>query len=327
MNNMQLVLNKRGVGLSIEDGLFKIRSKDDLKRVAVSKVSSIILHKSASITTDAVLEAIENEIDVLFMDRVGKPKGRIWSHKYGSISTIRKNQLEFSKSEKGANWILDNLKTKLDNQVALLLTLGKPDRSSDNHINKVITKITGLSKKFDRLSYNSISDIAERIRGLEGNASRLYFECICYHLPEQFQFDQRSQHPAFDMFNAMLNYAYGILYAKVEIALIKAGIDPYIGVMHRDEYNRPVLVYDFIENFRVWADYVVINLCMQQVMFIEFFDVENQVHYLNHHGKRILIQSFNDYFEEVILFKGTDRSRNQHIVLLAQKLASQLKSN
>jgi CRISPR-associated protein Cas1 len=178
----------------------------------------------------------------------------------------------------------------------------------------------------DAIRYETIKDIGERLRGFEGTASRLYFECLSKHLPEQYQFDQRSQHPAFDMFNAMLNYAYGILYGKVEAALVKAGIDPYIGVFHRDEYNRPVLVYDFIENFRLWADYVVTNLCMQQVMFIEFFDVENHVHYLNQHGKRILIQSFNDYFEEVIRFKGNDRSRNQHIVLLSQKLASKLKS-
>ena len=66
---MQLVLNKRGAGLSIEDGLFKIRTGEDLKKVPVSKINSIILHKSASITTDAVLEAIENEIDTIVASR------------------------------------------------------------------------------------------------------------------------------------------------------------------------------------------------------------------------------------------------------------------
>jgi CRISPR-associated protein Cas1 len=176
------------------------------------------------------------------------------------------------------------------------------------------------------LQFNTITDVAEKIRGYEGTASRVYFDTISRHMPEPYRFEKRTQHPAFDMFNALLNYAYGMLYGKTEAALIKAGVDPYLGVFHRDEYNRPVLVYDFIENFRVWADYVVINLCMQQVMFVEFFDVENEVYYLNHHGKRILIQSFNDYFEEVIRYKGADRSREQHIHLLAQKLATRLKT-
>jgi CRISPR-associated protein Cas1 len=172
----------------------------------------------------------------------------------------------------------------------------------------------------------SISDVAARLRGYEGNASRVFFECVNVHLPEQYKFNGRSQHPAFDMFNAMLNYSYGILYNKIEGALIKAGIDPYIGVMHRDDYNRPVLVYDAIESFRAWAEYVVINLCMQQIIFQEFFDIENGVFYLNHHAKRILIQSFNDYFEDVIQIKGTERSRNQHIILSCQKLATKLKN-
>ena len=323
---MQLILNKRGIALSIEDGLFKIKTQEEVKKVPVSKISSIMLHKSASITTDAVLEAIENEIDILFMDKKGSPKGRIWSHKFGSISTIRKNQVTFAKSAKGVEWIIENLKTKMDNQVALLLTLGKPDRSTDQLIEKSIQKIHAVKSKLEQLQFNNITDVAEKIRGYEGTASRVYFDTISRHMPEPYRFEKRTQHPAFDMFNALLNYAYGMLYGKTEAALIKAGVDPYLGVFHRDEYNRPVLVYDFIENFRVWADYVVINLCMQQVMFVEFFDVENEVYYLNHHGKRILIQSFNDYFEEVIRYKGADRSREQHIHLLAQKLATRLKT-
>ena len=67
-------------------------------------------------------------------------------------------------------------------------------------------------------------------------------------------------------------------------------MDPYIGVMHRDEYNRPVLVYDFIELFRHWADYVVCHLCLQQVVEDDFFEIENNQYWLNQIGKRILIR-------------------------------------
>ena len=54
-----------------------------------------------------------------------------------------------------------------------------------------------------------------------------------------------------DVANALLNYGYGLLYGKVESGLIKAGIDPYICVLHRDEYNRPVLVYNIIESLEL----------------------------------------------------------------------------
>ncbi|MBK7886877.1 MAG: CRISPR-associated endonuclease Cas1 [Bacteroidetes bacterium] len=124
------------------------------------------------------------------------------------------------------------------------------------------------------------------------------------------------------MFNCLLNYTYGILYGKVESALIKAGIDPSIGIHHRDDYNKPVFVYDVIEKYRVWADNVVISVCMQEVIFIEFFDVEDGAFWLNNEGKRILIQAFNDYIDEIIVLNGLSRSRATHIDLEMQQLAS-----
>jgi CRISPR-associated protein Cas1 len=101
--------------------------------------------------------------------------------------------------------------------------------------------------KVGRLDGEVVNDVAPTLRGWEGQASRIYFSTIVKYLPEEFQFEQRSQHPAMDVTNAFLNYGYGILYGKIEGALIKSGIDPYIGILHRDDYNRPVLVYDIIE--------------------------------------------------------------------------------
>ncbi len=92
-------------------------------------------------------------------------------------------------------------------------------------------------------------------------------------LPEQYRFKERSKHPAKDAFNALLNYGYGILYGKIEGSLIKAGIDPYVGVFHRENYNRPVLVFDIIELFRSWIDYVVVDLCYQQVVTDDWFNI------------------------------------------------------
>jgi CRISPR-associated protein Cas1 len=143
-------------------------------------------------------------------------------------------------------------------------------------------------------------------------------------LPEIYRFQKRSQHPANDFFNAALNYAYGILYSQVEGALIKAGVDPFIGILHEPVHNKPVLVYDVFENFRYWADYVVINLCMQQVMFPEFFIKDDDAVLLEEDGKRILIQSFNDYMNEVVEIAGMERSRLVQIENYAFKLGDQI---
>jgi CRISPR-associated protein Cas1 len=127
------------------------------------------------------------------------------------------------------------------------------------------------------------------------------------------------------MFNSLLNYAYGMLYGKIESSMIHAGIDPFIGLFHRDDYNRPVFVYDVIEVFRYWADITVTNLCMQQIIFPEFFNIDQGVFFLNSDGKRILIQSFNDYLDEIVMYNNLERSRITHIDLYIQEIARMFK--
>ena len=51
-----------------------------------------------AITVDAVMLGIDHEIEVHFADRRGNAQGKAWSHKYGSVSAIRKGQLEFCRS-------------------------------------------------------------------------------------------------------------------------------------------------------------------------------------------------------------------------------------
>jgi CRISPR-associated protein Cas1 len=68
-------------------------------------VKSISVSRGAKVSSDAVLLAIEHEIDLLFIDGKGMPKGRVWSVQYGSISTIRKNQVEFIFSPRSVHWV------------------------------------------------------------------------------------------------------------------------------------------------------------------------------------------------------------------------------
>ena len=171
-----------------------------------------------------------------------------------------------------------------------------------------------------------VSDVASQLRGWEGVASKIYFEMLNAFIPEEFRFASRSQHPAMDIVNALLNYGYGLLYGKIEGALIKAGIDPYVGILHRDDYNRPVLVYDVIELYRVWVDYVVYSLVIQRVITDDYYSVrEDGSYWLEGLGRRILIQSMNDYLDEIITMKGVSRSRNVQLQLYAQSLAQLFK--
>jgi len=319
---MDLVINSFGTWLTRDNENFVIIHKDGKQIIPPAGLKSISISRGAQITSDAALLAIEKEIDVLFVDNIGKPVGRLWSSKYGSISSIRKKQLEFTFSGKAVQWIKDMLCRKIENQQALLLSLMPEDQLTSQLVGNAINHLEDYRSKIIHLTGEVLPDIAPGLRGWEGAASKTYFNTISKFLPEKFRFNTRSQHPATDIANCLLNYGYGVLYGKVEGALIKAGIDPYVGIFHRDDYNRPVLAYDVIEIFRVWVEFVVITLVRQEIINEDCYSIRSDGSFwLEALGKRILIQSLNDYFEEVIRLDNLDRSREHHITLFSQSLA------
>lgn len=323
---MELVINTFGTALNRDSNSFVISTKEGRQTIPSDSVSSIQVGRGVSLTSDAIMLAVEKEIEIFFNDKTGTPLGRIWSHKYGSISTIRKGQINFTFSHEALQWIKQVICTKIENQQALILMLQTEDKVQKRNSQKAISRLDDYKTKIFHLEGDIVSDVASSLRGWEGVASKIYFEALNSVLPTELQFATRSQKPAMDIVNAFLNYGYGILYGKVESALIKAGIDPYVGVLHRDDYNRPVLVYDVIELYRVWVDYVVYNIACQEVITDEYYSVkEDGSYWLENMGRRVLIQSFNDYMEDIVMIDGLQRSRITQIQLYAQRLAQKLK--
>lgn len=319
---MELVLNTYGVSLNRDNEGFIVSHKDGKQRLPVDGITNIQISKGAQITSDAVMLAIENEIEIVFVDKSGNPVGRVWSPKYGSISTIRKGQLNFTYTKDAVEWIKDIIIKKIENQQALLLMMHTNDFQIGEIRKKSITRLENYCIKVKGLQGELVSEIASTLRGWEGVSSKIYFDTLNMFIPEEYRFTMRSQHPATDVVNALLNYGYGLLYGKIEGVMIKSGIDPYIGVLHRDDYNRPVLVYDVIEIYRVWVDYVVYNLVVQQIITDDYYSVrEDGSYWLESLGRRILIQSLNDYMDEIIQIKGISRSRIVHMQLYIQSLA------
>lgn len=319
---MHIVLNSFGTTIRRDNDLFLIDHPDGQQHIQPKDIRTISISKGARISSDAVLLAIEHEIDVIFVDKAGMPQGRVWSVKYHSISTIRQKQIEFLYSKEVIGWVKEIILEKIENQMALLLAF-MPNRGDRLHslIQGAIHAMEDHCRKIKQCTGEVLSDIAPSLRGWEGAASRRYFETVSNLLPEKYRFEKRTTHPPQNPFSAALNYAYGMLYAKVESALIKAGIDPYVGIFHRDNYNRPALVFDVIEKFRIWADYTIIQLFKQEAFCDECFSVDGNTFWLDGLGKRMVIQSMNDYLSEIIKINKSERSRAHHIEIYAQSLA------
>lgn len=264
---MEIVLNAYGSKLSMHQQNFQITTDEVSHIVPSHGLNTIYVWKSTRISSDAILFALQHDIDIVFMDHFGNVQGRIWNCKFGSTATVRKGQLLFCQSQAGVEWTQQILKRKVDAQRRLLEDCLEvhcgDDLRQTRTVARALRKLQLLAKRLDGFAVsNQILDCDDALRGIEGTASRTYFQAVAAMLPRHLEFEKRQQRPSYDVVNAMLNYAYAILYNKVETALIKAGIDPAIGLLHSDNYNTPVFSFDMIEPYRFVADTVVFDMAL-----------------------------------------------------------------
>ncbi len=320
---MQLVINTYGSYLQKNGDCFKVKAEEKIFEISCKKVSSIIISTAAYITTDAIKMAMENNIDIVFVDDFGDPYGRVWHPKLGSTTLIRRKQLEIAETEDGLRLALDWVKAKFNNQIELLKKLRQTRPQKSSEITSYIDKLTSVMAGLENIK-GTIAECRGTIMGIEGSGGRIYFEALSFLMPDRFKFEGRSRNPAKDEFNALLNYSYGILYSLIEKACIIAGLDPYVGFIHTDHYNKPSLVFDLIENYRIWADEIVINLFAARKVRSEYFDEIPNGMRLNKEGKAMLLTDFNAFMDESIRYRGRNIKRSNIIQFDCHRLANYL---
>jgi len=318
---VQLVINSPGTFISQKDDCFRLRQKEKVFDISPLKVESIVISNQAMISTQAVVLALEHNIDVIFLDTYGDPIGRVWFSKMGSTALVRRRQIEAADSTLGLELVIDLISQKIDNQVGFLkkLMYARPGRQEHftPHFN-IIEKASA-----DLPSANAELEGARgSIMGFEGTAGRAYFQCLSGLLPQKYRFKGRSRRPAEDPFNATLNYCYGILYSIVEKACILSGLDPYVGFLHTDNYNKKSLVFDLIEPFRVYAEQASLYLFTGKKMKDEFFDVSDQAVSLNIKGKPVVVEAMNRHLDEQIRYRRRNVKRRYIIQHEAHRLAN-----
>jgi len=193
------------------------------------------------------------------------------------------------------------MQAKLRHQQEFLEELGHRRPETDavfqgplGTIRENLARVTALT--------GTVDEQRATLMGLEGSAGRAYFVCLGQLLPEAWRFDVRSRQPARDGFNAMLNYSYGVLYSLVERACILAGLDPFLGFLHTDNYAKKSLVFDLIEPFRILGERATVLLFTgRRVQKDHFEEVPGGVA-LNKEGRAFFLTSFNERLDKTVRY-------------------------
>jgi len=299
---MQLVINNFGAYLRKHKDMFLIMLDEKNVEVPVIKVDNIWVSTSALVSTDAIHCAMKNNIDIVFLDKYGDPYARIWHPNLGSTPLIRRRQLEASTNDNGLDLVKEWIKKKLKNQINLLKKLKKTRPKQQEQLGSIMAQLKTYYRKISELEGN-VEENRQSILGLEGISSRIYFEALSEILSKKWRFNGRSRRPAKDPFNCTLNYGYGVLYSIVERACILAGLDPYVGFLHTDDYNKKSFVFDVIEQYRIHVDETVLFLFTRKMMKDNCFDSVEGGFVLNDNGKKILMTTLNDHFDKQVMYR------------------------
>ena len=131
----------------------------------------------------------------------------------------------------------------------------------------------------------------EQLRGLEGEAAQRYFDrfnTLILQQNDAFVFTCRSRRPPLDNVNALLSFAYSLLASDCAAALEGAGLDPYVGFLHRARPRAAQPALDLMEELRtVLADRFVLSCINQKVLNAKHFEKqENGAVLLTEEGRR-----------------------------------------
>jgi CRISP-associated protein Cas1 len=321
---MILLMDTNDLAVKVRNGCFEICKDQTTKLISTSKIEGIIVSAKINIHTSAMILAFQNDIPIYYLDRFGGVVGISRKANFNNASIIRRNQVLFLDHVNATKWVKTIFDLKQNGQSLNMKYFIEKRPSLASQFNGHIASCELTTEKIKNLKNTIVNEVRPSILGLEGSAARLYWELVTNSLPEAYRFANRSKHPATDVFNAALNYLYGILYTIVETAIFATGLDPTLGIFHTDQYQKPTLAFDIIEPFRPWVDRFLVEFFWHNQIEANFFKITELEVTLEKKGKSVLIPLFVTFMEQHTTFRSQICSRKTHISRLAGELALEL---
>ncbi|GIK72725.1 MAG: CRISPR-associated endonuclease Cas1 [Chloroflexota bacterium] len=294
MKNPLYVL-EQGAKLNRE-GRRIIVSKDGetLAQVAVIQVSQVVLFGNIQVTTPALRLLLDEGVEVVLLSEAGRFYGRLVGAP-GGHGALRVNQVLCSQDLAISLKIAQQMVYgKLHNIKVFLQRYARRLDSETIHLAAI-----GVDQQLQRttrtIAHNSLM-------GVEGQGTAIYFGVWKALLQPPWRFDGRVRRPPTDPVNVLLSFGYTVLLQNILGAVLTAGLDPYVGFLHRLEYNRPSLALDLMEEFRpLIVDSVVLRCLNNGIIKQEHFqpgEEEDRPIVLAPEGVRLFVRELETRFTQ-----------------------------
>jgi len=305
-----IVITEYGVFLGISKNKIVLKQKGKItKSFPKSQIKRIIINsKGVSLSSDFVHMCSKNSISIEFIDYKSTPYATIVEYNMSYPKTALK-QLEILNTSKRLEYAKEFIRAKIINQKNYLKYHNKYYKNLENEI----TKIKQLLKKSQK------SKTIEELMGYEGSVGAIYWSAIGKILKDD-EF-KRITKGATDTKNSAFNYGYAILYNKVQVALIRAGLSINISFLHSLS-NKPSLVFDMVEQFRTFVVDRAIVFSLNKSDDIKINDSK-----LTKEAKKRIVEEVNKRLSSLQEYKGTKRSLEDIISLQAYHLVKSINEN
>ena len=279
------------------------KNSEVLGRLPVRSIDGLVVGRNAQLSTQTIFELMELHIPIFYIDSRGKIIGHFICEKQSATRLLRQLEI-FRDMNRQLELSREIISEKISNQRTLLKRYEK---------NVDAEKIELTNKKLKQTAEKlSAIKTPEELRGMEGVASKIYFATFTELLDQtRWKWKERSQHPAKDPVNALLNYGYAFLEHEVRIAVALAGMDARIGFFHSNDGRKDSLIFDMMEFFRQPViDRFVLNLLNKRMLQPENFSSTADECRLTDEGRIIFCNRYEEYMAKVYREYGGKNSRD-----------------
>lgn len=222
--------------LKLKDNQLKVEdpvTKEVKGSATVEDLGFLVLdHYQITLSHQLIVALQGNNVAIISCDAHHLPFGLMLPmNGHVEHSERLKHQLNVSEPLRKQLW-KQTVEAKISQQMLLLKKLKKKHEPMADYLNNV--------KSGDSTN-------------MEGIAAQFYWR----NLFEDFSREREGEVP-----NNFLNFGYAILRSIVARALVSTGLNPTLGIFHRNKYNPYCLADDIMEPYRPYVDELVYNLML-----------------------------------------------------------------